>query len=181
MSNVSMDHPVQEKGDVLPTGPSKPEMMEAVASLLSSLKGKPLDKQLESELNARFGPGSEVYTNLLRLLRLGIAEGWACYAQIDGPDYRRGQLAKAADTAIGYSVETGMLKNVLGNYHLHPQGEINMIGPVDEGATFCGSGAGWKVFEPNSQHYPTVRGGKVTMLFFLPGGEIKYIAPPTTV
>jgi 2-hydroxylaminobenzoate mutase len=178
MSNAPMAQPgAQEKGDVLPSGLNKPEMMEAVASLLSFLKDKPLDKHLEVELNERFGASSEVYSNLLRLLRLGIEEGWACYAQIDGPDYRRGQLAKATDNAVGYSVETGMLKNVLGNYHLHPRGEINMIGPVDDGATFCGSGAGWKVFAPGSQHYPTVEGGKVTMLFFLPGGEIQYINP----
>nr|BAF56677.1 2-hydroxylaminobenzoate mutase [Pseudomonas fluorescens] len=167
----------QEKGAVLPSGPSKPEMMEAVASLLSFLKDKPLDQKLEVELNERFGATSEVYSNLLRLLRAGIEEGWACYAQIDGPDYCRGQLAKATENPNGYSVESGMLKNVLGNFHLHPRGEINMIGPVDEGATFCGSGAGWKVFEPGSRHFPTVNGGKVTMLFFLPGGEIEYMDP----
>ncbi|NWA45683.1 DUF4863 family protein [Pseudomonas gingeri] len=168
----------QEKGDVLPSGPSKPEMMAAVASVLSFLKDKPLDEQLEIELNQRFGATSEVYSELLRLLRVGIEEGWACYAEIDGPDYRRGQLAKSTENANGYSVETGMLKNVLGNYHLHPQGEINMIGPEDDGATFCGNGAGWKVFAPGSQHFPTVKGGKVTMLFFLPGGEIEYMDPP---
>ncbi|WP_166363525.1 DUF4863 family protein [Pseudomonas akapageensis] len=178
MSNTPMTQlGVPEKGDVLPSGPSKPEMMEAVASLLLFLKDKPLDKQLEAELNEHFGATTEAYAKLLRLLRKGIEEGWACYAQIDGPDYCRGQLAKATDNPNGYSVESGMLRDVQGNYHLHPRGEINMIGPVDDGATFCGSGAGWKVFEPGSQHYPTVKGGKVTMLFFLPGGEIQYMEP----
>jgi len=67
---------------------------------------------------------------------------------------------------------------VLGNYHRHPLGEINMIGPVDETGRFCGSGAGWKVFPPDSSHFPTVTGGAVTMLFFLPGGQIEYKDPP---
>jgi len=29
-----------------------------------------------------------------------------------------------------------------------------------------------------SRHFPTVTGGTVTMLFFLPKGKIEYMAPP---
>ena len=169
---------IPEKGQVLPDGPSKPLLMAAVDRLLDFIGDQPLNDSLERALNERYGPSTEAYHELLSLLRTGIEEGWACYAEIDGPDYRRGQLAKASATTHGFSVESGMLKNVLGNYHRHPRGEINMIGPVDPDARFCGHGAGWKVFAPDSRHYPTVTGGKVTMLFFLPDGEIEYLAPP---
>lgn len=180
MNDVTISSPPSlEKADILPSGPSKAAMLQALDALLSFLKGKALDKQLEDELNRFYGPATENYAQLLRLLRAGIEEGWACYAEIDGPDYRRGRIAKPSENANGYSVESGMLKDVLGNYHCHPKGEINMIGPVDDTGMFCGSGAGWKVFEPGSQHYPTVTGGKVTMLFFLPGGEIEYLDPPS--
>jgi hypothetical protein len=173
--------PLPEKGDVLPTGPHKPILMAAVDKLLDFIKDKPLDAQLEAELNDLYGAATENYQELLGLLRTGIEEGWACYAEIDGPDYRRGRLAKPSSETHGFSVETGMLKNVLGNYHEHPLGEINMIGPVDATGQFCGSGAGWKVFPPKSRHYPTVTGGKVTMLFFLPEGKIEYLTPPAKV
>ena len=169
---------VPEKGEVLPTGPHKPVLMAAVASLLGFIGNRPLDAELESDLNDVYGASTESYAELLRLLRIGIDEGWACYAEIDGPDYRRGRLAKPSAETHGFSVETGMLKDVLGNYHRHPRGEINMIGPVDPTGSFCGHGAGWKVFAPNSHHYPTVTGGKVTMLFFLPSGQIEYMEPP---
>jgi 2-hydroxylaminobenzoate mutase len=170
--------PLPEKGDVLPTGPHKPAMLAAVGRLLDFINGKPLDARLEAELNEHYGASTPAYAELLTLLRTGIAEGWACYAEIDGPDYRRGRIAKPSSETHGFSVESGMLKDVLGNYHRHPRGEINMIGPVDETGRFCGHGAGWKVFEPDSRHYPTVTGGKVTMLFFLPNGEIEYMEPP---
>lgn len=156
-------------------------MMAAVADLLAFVGGRPLNDELEQALNLHYGADTEPYRNLLALLRTGIEEGWACYAEIDGPDYRRGRIASAAPETHGFSVESGMLKDVLGNYHRHPRGEINMIGPVDPDGRFCGSGAGWKVFGPDTRHYPTVTGGKVTMLFFLPDGEIEYISAPPTL
>ena len=168
-----------EKGANLPTGPSKPAMMAAVKRLLDFIGGKPLDKNLEALLNEHYGAGTPGYAELLKLLRKGGEEGWAFYAEITGPDYRRGRIATPSGETHGLSVESGLLTNVKGNYHRHPLGEINMIGPVDATGQFCGHGAGWKVFPPDSEHYPTVTGGAVTMLFFLPNGEIEYKSPPT--
>jgi hypothetical protein len=163
----------------LPTGASKPELLAAVTRLLDLIGDRPLDADLESLLNDRYGAHTEGYATLLRLLRQGIVEGWACYDEIAGPDYRRGRIAEASVDTHGFTVESGMLTNVLGNYHCHPLGEINMIGPVDPTGKFCGSGAGWKVFPADSSHYPTVTGGVVTMLFFLPNGRIEYKSPPS--
>lgn len=177
-SKVNHSNAIPEKAEVLPTGAHKPELMAAIDRLLAFIGDRALDAVLEKDLNDQYGANTEGYAELLRLLRIGIDEGWACYAEIDGPDYRRGRIAKPSIETRGFSVESGMLKDVLGNYHRHPLGEINMIGPVDPTGRFCGHGAGWKVFEPNSQHYPTVSGGKVTMLFFLPGGQIEYMPAP---
>jgi 2-hydroxylaminobenzoate mutase len=154
-------------------------LLAAVTELLDFIGSRPLDAQLEAALNDRYGAHTERYAVLLKLLRQGIAEGWACYAEITGPDYRRGRIAEASPATHGFTVESGMLRNVLGNYHRHPLGEINMIGPVDATGQFCGSGAGWKVFPADSRHYPTVTGGTVTMLFFLPNGQIEYTDPPS--
>ena len=163
---------------MLPTGESKPALLSAVHRLLDFIGDRPLNGELEKSLNHHYGPTTERYGELLTLLRKGIDDGWACYSEITGPDYKRGRIADPSEATHGFSVESGKLRNVLGNYHCHPQGEINMIGPVDETGPFCGSGAGWKVFEPMSRHFPTVTGGTVTMLFFLPKGEIEYMEPP---
>lgn len=164
--------------DALPGGPSKAALLEAVQELLAFIGSKPLDAALQAQLNDRYGPSTQRFGTLLALLRAGIDEGWACYAEVDGPDYRRGRIAEASEATHGFTVESAKLRNVKGNYHRHPRGEINMIGPVDPTGTFCGSGAGWRVFEANSSHYPTVAGGTVTFLFFLPGGSIEYQAGP---
>jgi len=163
----------------LPTGPSKAEMMQAVRELLDFIGGRPLGPELEAALNERYGAHTEGYARLLALLRRGMGEGWSCYAEIDGPDYRRGRIAHASPDTDGFTVESGCLRDVPGHYHRHPLGEINMIGPVDETGRFCGAGAGWKVLPPDSSHFPTVTGGMVTMLFFLPGGQIEYRNPPS--
>jgi Domain of unknown function (DUF4863) len=76
------------------------------------------------------------------------------------------------------SVESGLLRDVRGQYHCHTRGEIDMIIPIDSGARFCGRGAGWMVYPPLSEHYPTVTGGEALILFFLPNGEIQYKAAP---
>lgn len=162
----------------LPSGPAKAALLDAVHEFLDFVADKPLDEQLQLQLNDRYGAATERFATLLSLLRIGIQEGWACYREITGPDYRRGRISEVSDRTHGYTVESGMLRDVLGNYHTHPRGEINMIGPVDKTGKFCGSGAGWRVFPPGSSHYPTVTGGTVTLLFFLPGGEIEYKEPP---
>ncbi len=171
-------HPTPLAPAGLPTGPHKAALLDAVHALLAFIGERPLDAALEAQLNDHYGAQTGRYATLLRLLRQGIDEGWACYAEIDGPDYKRGRIAEASAQTRGFTVESGKLRNVLGNYHRHPRGEINMIGPVDPTGRFCGNGAGWKVFPPDSCHYPTVTGGTVTMLFFLPGGEIEYKNPP---
>jgi len=36
------------------------------------------------------------------------------------------------------------------------------------------SGAGWTAPEPESHHYPEVKGGALIALFYLPAGRISY-------
>jgi hypothetical protein len=157
-----------------PTGPHKPALMAAVDELIAFIGDAPLDAGLEARLNDRYGPTTDRFLEIQRLIRVGIDEGWSCYAEIDGPQYRRGRLGQDKSSIHEFTLESAMLKDVRGNYHRHPLGEINMIQPVDPTGQFCGSGAGWRVFAPDTSHFPTVTGGLVTFLFLLPKGQIEY-------
>ncbi|QWW71330.1 DUF4863 family protein [Rhizobium sp. WYJ-E13] len=158
----------------LPTGKHKPELIRHLEQLISFIGESALDQELEARLNDVFGPHTESFQEMKRLLRTGIDEQWACYKIIDGPDYCRGRLGVVADGHHDFVVESAKLKNVKGNFHTHPLGEINMIQPVDPEGQFCGKGEGWKVFAPGTSHYPTVTGGACTFIFLLPKGAIEY-------
>ncbi|CAB3806044.1 hypothetical protein LMG28614_06298 [Paraburkholderia ultramafica] len=162
---------------MLPSGSHKEEMMQVLNRLFNEIRARALDADLETLLNREFGAGSETYGQLTRLLKLGMEEGWAAYVEVEGADYRRGRIAEPSQETAEMSVESGLLHDVKGQYHCHTTGEINMIIPLEEGAQFCGHGAGWRVFPPLSEHFPTVT-GKALMMYFLPGGNIEYRTPP---
>lgn len=164
---------------MLPDGPHKPAMLAALRRVMDDIAGEPLAPALEATLNGRYGVGSEAYRTLSGLLLQGVEEGWAAYAPIgDDPDYRRGRIQEPCEETHQISVESGLLRDVKGQYHRHTTGEINMIIPIDPDGAFCGQGAGWKVFAPMSEHYPTVTGGKVLIMYLLPQGRIEYCDPP---
>lgn len=162
---------------MLPHGPHKDALLRWVHRLCDDIRSRPLDAALEAHLNKAFGEGTEPYAELSRLLKTGVEEGWAGYAQVQGASYRRGRIAEPSEATAGMSVESGLLQDVKGQYHCHTRGEINMIIPLEPGAEFCGHGAGWRVFPPMSEHFPTVT-GRALMMYFLPGGEIDYRPAP---
>lgn len=162
---------------MLPSGIHKDEMSRLLLEVCDSIRGRPLDEHLELHLNREFGVGTQSYARMVSLLKIGVEEEWAAYVEIDGADYRRGRIAEASLETAGMSIESGLLRDVKGQYYCHTNGEINMIIPLEEGAQFCGHGAGWCVFAPLSEHFPTVT-RKALILYFLPGGAIEYRTPP---
>jgi hypothetical protein len=163
---------------MLPTGKHKPELMNMVQQLLDFIGDRPLDEDLEFQLNRRFGLYGPFYDRLAKLLKVGLEEGWVGYTPVEGAGYSRGRIAEASPETRNMRVESGLMCDVVGQYHRHTRGEINLVVPIDPTAQWCGRGAGWVVYPPGSEHFPTTTGGKAVMMFFLPGGEIEYKAPP---
>jgi hypothetical protein len=57
---------------------------------------------------------------------------------------------------------------------VHPEGEIDLVMPVDGDARFDGRPAGWVVMPPGSAHRPTVSQGRALVLYLLPNGRIDF-------
>ena len=72
------------------------------------------------------------------------------------------------------SIDVVEMDDVVGPHHAHPNGEIDLVMPLDEEARFDGVGAGWKVYPAGSAHHPTVTGGKALVLYLLPDGAIEF-------
>ena len=145
---------------------------DAVAMITARIVGQPLDDSLLVFLNENFPPGGEAFDDLAELCRQGIDDGWLCDRERGGIKFSR-IITPGPDTN-GFSVDVVEMDDIRGPYHGHPNGEIDMVMPVTTDAEFEGQGQGWKVYEADSAHYPTVSGGKAIVLYLLPDGAIDF-------
>lgn len=145
-----------------------------IEALTADLAGKPLDGALALDLNTRYPPSSKIYQGLAVACREGIREGWLCGREAGGVKY--GRVIKPSAASAGFSVDVVDMDDVVGPYHTHPYGEIDLVMPVDRDAKFDGAGAGWIVYPPGSAHKPTVTAGRAIVLYLLPNGAIDFNA-----
>jgi hypothetical protein len=103
----------------------------------------------------------------------------AAFAAVDSPwllpkanaGIRFGRVAK--DLA-GFSVDA-VLMDRPGPRHRHPNGEVDLCLARAGAPRFDGHAEGWVVYGPGSVHVPTVTGGEMLILYFLPGGAIEFL------
>jgi hypothetical protein len=151
----------------------KPEVLrQQVADLTRQLAGRTLDAGLDGWLNREHGAGSATYLALKQSCQAGVVDGWLC--DREGGGIRYGRIFKPADDLHGFSVDVVDMKDIAGPHHTHPQGEIDLIMPIEGDALFDGRPAGWLVCPPGSAHRPTVTGGRALVLYLLPKGEIVF-------
>ena len=131
-----------------------------------------VDAALAEKLNRRFPPNDVTFKTIEAACHKAISDGWMC---VQGSKGRRfGRVIESSEETGGLSVDVVDLENIVGPHHRHPTGEICMIMPVTEGARFDGMTRGWCVFEPGSDHRPTVTDGEALVLYMLPDGKIEF-------
>ena len=128
-----------------------------------------LNEELADLLNLKFPENGSTFNDIQKSCLSGIEAGWMCN-NVAG-SIRFGRVIKDVD---GFSVDVVLMDEVVGPHHRHPKGEIDMVMPVSERATFDGNGVGWVVYPPGSAHKPTVKNGKAIVLYLLPEGEIEF-------
>jgi hypothetical protein len=150
--------------------------LEAFKSLLrpivERIQARPLDKQLEADLNDTFAATGEWFKDITEACEQAIQAGWMCKYEAGGVRY--GRVIKPDPALHGFSVDVVDMNDVKGPHHRHPNGEIDLIMPQSSDALFDGHGAGWLVYEAGSAHYPTVSRGRALVLYLLPGGAIEF-------
>ena len=156
------------------TPPAVAAFRALVAELTAEIAGKPLDAALDHWLNEHHGVTSARYQQLRAACVQGAADGWLC--KYEGGGLRYGRIFKPADDLHGFSVDVVDMQDVAGPHHVHPEGEIDLIMPLDAGALFDGRPAGWMVMPAGSAHRPTVSNGRALVLYLLPNGRIEFTA-----
>ena len=143
-----------------------------LAALTTQIAGRPLDAALDAWLNAEHGASSATYLGLKQACQQGVAEGWLCDREDGGIRY--GRIFKPAADLHGFSVDVVDMQDLAGPHHSHPNGEIDLLMPIEGEATFDGRPAGWVVYPPGSAHRPTVAQGRALVLYLLPEGRIDF-------
>jgi hypothetical protein len=156
-----------------PAANHTPESFKAqLATLTAQIAGRPLDSALDVWLNEVHGQSSASYAALKSACQAGVAAGWLC--DREGGGIRYGRIFKPAAELHGFSVDVVDMQDIAGPHHTHPEGEIDLIMPIEGDALFDGRGAGWLVCPPRSAHRPTVSQGRALVLYLLPEGQIQF-------
>lgn len=149
---------------------------DAFTALLSpvtdAIRGKPLDAALGEFLNRDFGAESEVFRAIEAACHEAVRDGWMCNREAGGIKF--GRVVKPTPVLGGCSVDVVEMNDCKGPHHRHPNGEIDMVMPLEGDARFDGAPRGWKVYGPDSAHFPTVTGGRSLVLYLLPDGAIEF-------
>jgi len=148
------------------------DFRQHLATLTAQIAGRPLDSALDEWLNREHGPASSTYRELRAGCEAGVAAGWLC--DREGGGIRYGRIFKPATDLHGFSVDVVDMKDIAGPHHVHPNGEIDLIMPLEGEALFDGQPAGWHVCPPGSAHRPTVSQGRALVLYLLPQGRIEF-------
>jgi len=146
-----------------------------IQTVTQFINGRPLDKTLQAALNERFPFGGSDYNLIFETCKTAEQEGWMC--QYEGGGVRYGRVIKPCDELDGYSVDVVHMHNIAGPHHRHPNGEIDLIMPLEGDAKFDGHAGGWLVYGPDSAHSPTVSDGDALVLYLLPQGKIEFTRP----
>ena len=138
-----------------------------VAATLDLADPAAAEKILDSRLPFHGAPMKDIFA----ALRAGVDDGSLCNRGEEPVRYSR--VAKAAE-AKGFSIDAVLMRGV-GPRHRHPNGEIDLCFRWDGDPRFDGRDPGWVVYGANSTHAPTVTGGAMVILYFLPEGAIEWV------
>lgn len=162
---------------VLPTGAPADQvrLLGELESLLLPLAKCDLAHPAAAEATLeRFAPfHSPHMTRIEALARKGAAEGWLL-TKSAGPKVHFGRFLKDFG---GYSVDFVWMEGPAAG-HTHTSGEVNLCFAMRGTPLFDGRPPGWVVFAPGSHHIPTVVGGEMLIVYFVPGGTVAWDKAP---
>ncbi|MCO4744154.1 MAG: DUF4863 family protein [Proteobacteria bacterium] len=146
--------------------------LEVLAPLAHRIEGLDLsDGTRAAEVLERDFPAS-MQTDLRAALLAEHAAG-TLTPRDGGAGIRFGRVAKASPETANHSIDAVDIEGA-GAEHTHPRGEISFCIALSGSPRFDGHPEGWVVLPIGSHHAPTVTGGRMLIVYFLPGGEVRW-------
>jgi hypothetical protein len=128
----------------------------------------------KAALDVAFPMDGDAMVELRALVRRGVEERWLAEREAGGVRFSRPRKAQDAGDV---SVDVVHMDRP-GPGHTHPNGEIDLCFAVSGEPRFDGAPEGWTVYPPGSWHVPTVEGGVMDIVYFLPAGAIRFEPKP---
>lgn len=152
-----------------------PPMLTKVAQLdPASAREQTGQAELLAALAEAFPVGGEAVTALGEAIAAGVEDGSICDRGDENARFSR--LAKAGPQTHGLSIDVVSLEGPALE-HTHPNGEVTLAFAAsdrDGAARFDGHPPGWVFMPPGSRHVPTVAGGRMFLIYFLPDGAVTW-------
>ena len=124
----------------------------------------------EAALNSAASPSN--LTDLESLLRDAHSAGWLTPRRAT-PSLTFGRVSKAVKETSNQSIDIVDIAGP-GAEHTHPNGEVSLCFHLEGTPRFEDHGPGWVVLGPDSHHTPTVENGRMLIVYFQPGGAVKW-------
>ena len=134
--------------------------------------------EIEATLEREFPHAGDRVQSIGDVIARGISAG--AMANRGQGDARFSRVAKA--TAATHELSIDIVSMIgAGLEHTHPAGEVTIgfpAGPPTQDCQFESRQPGWVFLGPGSRHVPRVDGGRMNLIYFLPGGAVEWHAPP---
>jgi hypothetical protein len=145
------------------------EVLQPVLKVVAGID--PADPMAADKLNAALPLDGETMRAVAARIVDGVQNGSLVPREAGG--VRFGRVAKPTELSHGLSIDVVDMDGP-GPGHRHPNGEIDLSFVLDGSPTFDGQAPGWLVMAPDSWHVPTVAGGRMAIVYFLPDGAIEF-------
>lgn len=155
---------------------SRETFYQALQPATDIIGANAFDAQLTAALNAAMGPESAAFDALEKAVTAATVDGWVFDGAHKGLKF--GRPVKPSPETHNLSVDVVRYRDQKGPYHRHPNGEVCLVLPVDDGAEFDGCQRGWCVYPAGSGHYPEISRGEAIVVYWLPEGAIDFKATP---
>lgn len=152
--------------------PTTESLIAALAPICRTVASLDLAQPAQAEAALRDAVAPEAIAEIGAMLSAAFDAGWLCPK--GGPEVFFGRLAKPSPATGGASIDAVEMGGPALE-HVHPKGEVSLCFARSGTPRFDGRGPGFVVLPPGSRHVPTVTGGRMLIVYFLPDGAMEWV------
>lgn len=147
------------------------KLLEALVPLTEAIATLDLGRPEEAVKALNEALPEDERSRLEKLLIQAQEAGWLTPREGSPKGVWFGRLAKASEATSGLTIDAVEMEGEAAE-HTHPQGEVSFCVARSGKPLFDGQPPGWVVLPPGSHHTPTVTGGRMLIVYFLPDGAV---------